>query len=337
MDLFKRLLLGMARLMGAEVTDERTGEKLGRALCLAGPWGIWMIGLPHAVRMMFLQEKTTRYTKHRIGFATHEEPDYASLHEGEDVRSDSLLWAIIVHQQPEQIEALLGYWESLGYCRDRMLFVHAGKKADFEAMDIPNKVFVEDAEMRTTHHPLERQSYYGVFREATAWMRGKNFDAVALLEYDHLPLVPDWGEKLCGLINEEGSDVLCHHLTRVDETNASHYLYHLQDSRFLELWKNLSVREEKAVFFDAIMTGSVWRREAFEAVAARKEPFPVYLELYLPSLAHHLGYRVRGYVEQNRFVQVVPMEDPFSDRWIGEGAWSLHQVKSLKGFSGKSR
>ncbi|MCE9587679.1 MAG: hypothetical protein K8R57_05130 [Verrucomicrobia bacterium] len=335
--LLKRLLLAMARLIGAEVTDERTGGKLGRALCLAGPWGIWMIGLPHAVRMMFIPEKTTLYTRHRIGFATHEEPDYASLHEGGDVRSDSLLWAIIVHQQPEQIEALLGYWESLGYSRDRMLIVHAGKKADFEAMDIPNKVFVEDAEIRTTHHPLERQSYHGVFREVTAWMSGKDFGAVVLVEYDHLPLVPDWGEKLCGLMERERADVLCHHLTRVDDTNASHYLYHLQDRRFRNLWKNLSLREEKAVFFNAIMTGSVWRRDAFEAVAAHQEPFPVYLELYLPSLAHHLGYRVRGHGDQDPFIQVVPREDPFSDRWVQEGAWSLHQVKSLVGFSGKSR
>lgn len=337
MALLKRLLLGMARLMGAEVTDERTGGKLGKALCLAGPWGVWMIGLPHAVRMMFLPEKTTFYTKQRVGFATHEEPDYASLHEGGDVRSDSLLWAIMVHQQPEQIEALLGYWESLGYSRGRMLFVHAGNKGDFEALDIPNKVFVEDAEIRTTQHPLQRQSYYGVFREVSSWMQGKNFSAVSLVEYDHLPIIPDWAEKLCGLMDLEKADMLCHHLTRVDGTNASHYLYHLQDRRFRDLWKNLSVREEKAVFFDAIMTGSVWRREPFEEVAARQEPFPVYLELYLPSLAHHLGYRVRGHGDQGRFVQVVPIGDPFSPRWVQEGAWSLHQVKSLVGFSGKSR
>jgi hypothetical protein len=323
--------------MGAEVTDERTGGKLGRALCLVGPWGVWMIGHPHAVRVIFLPEKTTCYTKHRIGFATHADPDYASMHKkAERVASDSILWVILVHQQPDRVKDLLSYWMSLGYSSENMLFAHAGKRSDFEGLDVPNKVFVEDAEIRTTHHPLERQSYHGVFREVTAWMKGRDFDAVALVEYDHLPLVPDWGEKLCALMERERADVLCHHLTRVDGTNASHYLYHLHDQRFVQLWKGLSLREEKDLFLNAIMTGSFWTRAAFEAVTAHPEPVPVYLELYLPSLAHHLGYRVRGYGRQDDFVQVVPMENPFSDRWVQEGAWSLHQVKSIVGFSGKS-
>lgn len=333
----KKILLWIAKRLGGEVRDVRTGQKLGRALCLTGPWGIWMIGLPHAVRMMFLPEKTTRYTQHRIGFSTHEEPDYPTLRDRGDARADSLLWAILVHQQPGTIQDLLSYWKALGYPLERMLLVHAGNEEDFKALDVPNKVFVPDKEIRTIHHPLERQSYHGVFREVSAWMRGRDFSAVALVEYDHLPLVPDWGEKLCGVMELEQADVLCHHLTRVDDTNASHYLYHLQDPRFRELWKGVSVREEKGVFLDAVMTGSLWKRAAFEAVAVRREPFPVYLELYLPSLAHHLGYRVRRCSGQDAFVQVIPMEEPFSKSWVGRGAWSLHQVKSLAVFSGKSR
>jgi|694.fasta_scaffold05981_18 hypothetical protein len=336
MTLLKKLLLGIARLMGAEVTDERTGQKLGRALCLAGPWGIWMIGLPHAIRMMFLPEKTTRYTRHRIGFATHEDPDYPSLRDWGDAPADSLLWAILVHQQPGMIQDLLGYWKALGYPLERMLLVHAGNEEDFKALDVPNKVFVPDKEIRTTRHPLDKQSYHGVFREVSAWMRGRNFSSVALVEYDHIPLVPDWGERLCALMERERADVLCHHLRRVDGTNSAHYLYHLPQKGFAEMWRSCSLREEKTVFLNAIMTGSVWRRAVFEEVAARPEPFPVYLELYLPSLAHHLGFRVRHQGVQDHFVQVIPVDSPYAPRWVQEGAWSLHQVKSLAGFSGKS-
>jgi hypothetical protein len=115
----------------------------------------------------------------------------------------------------------------------------------------------------------------------------------------------------------------------VDGTNASHYLYHLGDPGFREIWKKMSRREEKSVFLDAVMTGSFWRRGAFEAVAATPESMPVYLELYLPSLAHHLGFRVRNHGEQDNYVQVVPMDDPFAPHWKSGGAWSLHQVKSL--------
>ena len=334
--LLKKILLWIARLLGGEILDVRTGKVLGRALCLSGPWGVWMIGLPHAVRMVFLPEETTRYTKHRVGFATHEGPDYASLRQCADVRADSILWVILVHQQPPQISELLGYWKTLGYSAENMLFVHAGKRTDFEDLFVPNKVFVEDERVRTKYHPLEKQSYCGVFREVTAWMRGKDFSAVALVEYDHLPMVRDWGGELCDLMRSDGADVLCHHLTRVDGTNASHYLYQLQDHRFGKLWRNLSIREEKGLFLNGIMTGSFWRRAAFDEVSEHSEPFPVYLELYLPSLAHHLGYRVRGFGDQDRFVQVVPMENPFSGHWRVEGAWSLHQVKSLAGFRGKA-
>jgi len=333
----KKTALWLARFLGREFSDERTGKPLGRACVLPTPMEPSVVGLPHAVRPVFLPETTTKYTNHRIGFATHEEPDYPSHHAAAGaVAPDRLLWAILVHQAPEEVNRLLRYWEHLGYSSDQMLFVHAGKRSDFESLDVPNKVFVEDADMRTSFHPLEKQSYGGALREVASWLASRDADAlyqaVILVEYDHLPLIPDWGVRLCARLEAERADLLCHHLVRVDGTNAAHYLYHLSDPRFENLWKDFSIREEKKLFLNAVMTGSVWRRAALEAVAARKEPFLVYLELYLPSLAHHLGFRVRSHGEQDRFVQVVPMKEPFSPEWMDAGAWSLHQVKAISPF-----
>lgn len=292
-----------------------------------------MVGLPHAVRPVFIPEATTRYTRQRIGFQMHDEPDYLSLHNSSGVvASEKLLWVVLVHQAPNEVAKLKHYWGQLGFPVERILLVHAGKREDYEGLQVPNKVFVPDQEIRTVHHPIEKQSYGGVFREVTRWMKGREFDAVALVEYDHLPLVPDWGERMCVRLKEEKADVLFHHLCRVDGTNAAHYLYHMGVNGFEDLWRSMSCREEKTVFLNAIVTGSIWRRAAFDAVAARPEPFPVYLELYLPSLAHHLGFRVRGHGQQDQFIKVVPIQEPFSPHWIKEGAWSLHQVKSLAGF-----
>jgi hypothetical protein len=337
----KKILLWIASRLGGEVVDVRTGKSLGKALCLSGPWGIRMIGLPHAVRMVFLPEDTTRYTNHRLGFSTHPEPDYPSLHRVDQIMTREsagpILWVILVHQNPESVNVLHGYWNSLGYSPEGILFVHAGKRSDYENLQVPNKVFVEDEGIRTVRHPLQKQSYAGVFREVSSWMEGRDFGSVALVEYDHLPLIADWGDKLRAHMDGERADVLCHHLTRVDGTNASHYLYHLHDPRFSTLFNHFSVREDRQVVFNAILTGSFWRRIAFDAVAARPDPFPVYLELYLPSVAHHLGFRVRGFGDQDRYVQVVPMEEPFSEKWTVQGAWSIHQVKSLAGFQGKDQ
>jgi hypothetical protein len=329
-DNLKKSLLWLARLLGRDIRDERTGKTIGRALCLPLPWGTWFIGLPKGLQPVFLAEPVTRYTKHRLAFRTHEEPDYASLgHEEPAFQRSQLLWALIVHQSPKQVHGLLGYWEGLGYSREKILIVHAGDRLDFEELDFPNKVFVEDRDIRTVFHPMEKQSYGGAFREVASWLQGRDFKAIAFVEYDHLPLVPDWDERLCDRLHEERADLLCHHLQRIDGTNASHYLEHQSEPRFSNLWRECSVREDKRVFVDAVMTGSVWTRRAFEAVASRREPFPVYLEIYLPSLAHHLGFRVRGHGDQDRFVQVFPMEEPLARKWLEEGAWSLHQVKNL--------
>jgi hypothetical protein len=60
-----------------------------------------------------------------------------------------------------------------------------------------------------------------------------------------------------------------------------------------------------------------------------EDPFPVYMELYLPTLAHHLGFRVRDFGDQNRFVQVLKDATGDIDRARAEGAWTLHPIKRL--------
>jgi hypothetical protein len=54
--------------------------------------------------------------------------------------------------------------------------------------------------------------------------------------------------------------------------------------------------------------GSFWNREVFSAIATVEESSPIYMEIYLPMLAHHLGFRVRDFAGQNRFVRVLKDE-----------------------------
>jgi hypothetical protein len=76
-------------------------------------------------------------------------------------------------------------------------------------------------------------------------------------------------------------------------------------------------------------SGSFWTREAFSAVCAVNEPFPIYMELYLPTLIHHLGFRVRDFGDQNHFVRVLDDETNYIEKARAEGAWTLHPVKRL--------
>jgi hypothetical protein len=197
---------------------------------------------------------------------------------------------------------------------------------------MPNKVHVDSERLRTGDHPRDRQSYTAVFAAASEWMRGRDFTHVYFAEFDHLPLVPDLDSRLLALLEEERADVLAHGVRRVDNTGWHHYLYHSSNPLFHQHWERISNREDRRTVLSMLGTGCFWTRAAFDAVAREPEPFPIYLEIYLPTLAHHLGYRVRPYREKDHLVSNL---GDFGRRIAtaqAAGAWTVHPVKSLKGL-----
>jgi hypothetical protein len=115
----------------------------------------------------------------------------------------------------------------------------------------------------------------------------------------------------------------------VDGTSNPHFLYHVANPAFVSHWSKITVRSDPDVVLSMFGSGSFWTTEAFRAVAAMEEPFPMYMEIYLPTRAHHLGFRVRDFGEQNRFVHVLKDETGCVDQAREEGAWTLHPVKRL--------
>ena len=242
-----------------------------------------------------------------------------------------VLNVVLAHTAPAEIARLAAWWGHV--CpAESLLIVHGGPEADFPAITVPNKVRVSSARLQTRDHPRERQSYTDVFAAASEWMRGRDFSHVYFAEFDHLPLVADLGRRLLDRLAAEKADVLCHALRRVDDTGWHHYLYHRNDAEFHRHWERISHRADKRVVFSMMGTGSFWTRAAFDAVAAEKEPFPMYLEIYLPTLAHHLGYRVRNLPEEEHCVHNL---GDFRGRIRAArlaGAWTIHPVKSLEGI-----
>lgn len=371
----KSLLRSIIAVLGRQVRDERTGEVLGKALVLSLGGRAWLIGLHHPyVRPVFLPESRVKYGRHRIGFATHPPVDYPRLvspsaillpdspspsflrhlplapaspssdisairYPPSAIPHSPILWAILVHQPPEECRSILDCWLKLGFDPSHILLVHGGAKADFDRLDHENAVFVPDENLRTVCHPVEKQSYAGPMRETARWMSDRPFSRVCLVEYDHIPLVPDWGRRLEVFRLQDDADVLFHHLVRVDGTNAPHYLYHLSDPRFRGAWESTSIREDPHVVLNSLATGSFWTREAFDAVAHSLNPpsairhsssaagRPIYLEMDLPTTAHHLGFRVRDMGEQNAFATITPRTRADCEPACAQGAWSLHPVK----------
>ena len=242
-----------------------------------------------------------------------------------------VLNVVLAHTPPAEIARLAAWWGNVAPA-ESLLLIHGGPDADFPAIRVPNKIHVSSQRLRTGDHPRERQGYTEVFAAVSEWMKGRDFTHVYFAEFDHLPLVADLDQRLLDRLAAENADVLAHAVRRVDDTGWHHYLYHCQDPEFHRHWERISRRADKRVIFSMLGTGSFWTRAAFDAVAAEKEPFPIYLEIYLPTLAHHLGYRVRSLAGEERWVRNLgDFRGKIREARLA-GAWTIHPVKSLDGL-----
>lgn len=242
----------------------------------------------------------------------------------------SVLNLILSHQSAPAVARMLDYW---GRCvsRESTLIAYGGTKTEFERIEHNQKFFVDDPRLRTTDHQRDFQSYTRLFQSAAEFLKapGDGFQFVHFAEYDHLPLVPDLNERQIERLTAEHADVFGFHVQRVDETNNPHFLYHAADERFMRYWSQITRRTEPEVVLSMFGSGSFWTQEAFCAVCAMEEPFPIYMEIYLPTLAHHLGFRVRNFAEQNRYVRALESAICSADQARKDGAWSLHPVKGF--------
>jgi len=242
----------------------------------------------------------------------------------------SVLNIILSHQQNQAIVKMIEHWSGC-VPRENILIAYGGTRDEFEKIQHPQKFFVDDPYLRTRDHQREFQSYTQMFKSAAEFLnkQGSEFQFVHFAEYDHLPLVTDLNQRQIDRLIAEEADVFGYHVHRIDDTSSPHFLYHANDDRFMRYWAGISRRSEPEVVLSMFGSGSFWAREAYCAVCSVEEPFPIYMEIYLPTLAHHLGFRVRDFGEQNRFVRALENEICDIDQARKQGAWTLHPVKRL--------
>jgi hypothetical protein len=240
---------------------------------------------------------------------------------------------ILSHQPREELQALLNWWaqyESL----ENLLVAYGGSRQKFDTLGglpVPC-IFIDDPRLRVADKQREKQSYGGVWRAAANWLMKKSFadfTHVHFVECDHLPLLSGLAELLLADLDREQADVLGHGLYRIDNSSNPFFLYHAADPAFQAFWKRISVRVEARTVLAMLGTGSFWTRKAFLAVAAVPEEIPVYLEVYLPTLAHHLGFRVRDFHERSACVFATAPKWLTLERARQKSAWTVHPIKTL--------
>jgi len=249
----------------------------------------------------------------------------------------NVLNVVLSHQSPTGVDRLAAYWKSV-IGDSAVLIAYGGPRESFGHIQFQKKLFIDDPSLRTVDHQREGQSYTAVFKEVSRWLKASahSADFVTLFEFDHVPLAADLNVRQVERLRTEQADVVAHHLVRVDGTSHAHYLYYAANAEFARFLRNVSVRKNHDVVFSMFGTGSCWKREAFDAVSAFNEPFPIYFELYLPTLAHHLGFRLRDCASQDTFVSNLGDRSAEIQKARQSGAWSLHPVKNLTPMSSVS-
>lgn len=236
---------------------------------------------------------------------------------------------LLTHQAEPQVERMAAWWRQRTPDAD-LLIAYGGTRERFAALKVPDKVFISDPRLRTRDHQRERQSYAGVFSAAQEWLKARPACRfICFTEFDCIPLHAGFWSLLEERLAAEKADVLGCRLTRVDGTNHPHYLYHLADPGFLPLLRRISRRADPGVVLSMLGCLSFWTRDAFTAVAAAGESPDLYLELAMPTLAHHLGFRVRGLPDQSPFVRPSGDFTGTLDSLREAGAWLAHPVKGF--------
>lgn len=234
---------------------------------------------------------------------------------------------IVTHQSAEQIARMLAWWKTAAP-DDSLWIAYGGRREEFQKVAWGQKFFLESNRIRTHDSQRERQSYQEVFQKAVSLGVLENQRYVHLAEFDQLPLQPALNMLQTRVLKRLRADVLGYRLARIDGTNHAHFLHHSHDPAFGNYWRTLSKRAEKEVVLSFVGFGSFWTVEAFRAVAAESEPFPIYLEVWMPTMAHHLGFRVRRIDEPGKYNALEGEAAGLMDDATAAGVWNLHPVKS---------
>ena len=203
----------------------------------------------------------------------------------------ALLGVLVTHLPADAVAAGLRYLEAVAPSSE-FVVAHGGKREDFDEIATDRKVFIDDPLLRAA--PVTVQSYNQLLtRVHDAFVRDDpRWRAVLVLEYDQLVLREDFEATLLGLLETSGADFLGKNCVRRDGTNWLHFLRYRDDPGLLAFLRGISVREDRTAMFGCLGTGMVLRREVLTALATMEHHEPVYVELYLPTVVHHLGFRV---------------------------------------------
>jgi hypothetical protein len=198
---------------------------------------------------------------------------------------------LLTHQDAAVVDDNVRYLRTVAP-EARFVVAHGGQIGDYERVAHPEKVFIDDPTLRAP--PRTHQSYHVLLAAVhDAFVAGDpSVRSVYVFEWDHIVLRGDFERPLRELAEHTGAAFLGKTCTDRTATNWHHYTRYRRDPALLAHLRVHSVREDPARLYGTLGNGFWLSREALAAYAALDDHPACYGELYVPTILHHLGFRV---------------------------------------------
>lgn len=237
------------------------------------------------------------------------------------------IWYILTHQSADAVERMVTAWEE--YVDGDIFILYGGPDEEYEKITLEAKCLVRNEDLLTRDHPRERQSYAVVFKRAVDSVDLKQYDYVYFTEFDQIPYSKGLDKKLSQEMEVRQLDLLCYGLKRIDKTNHPHWLNHKSQEQFRQLLGSVGMRKDEQIILSCYGFGQCWKARAFEAVASVSQEFPVYLEIWIPTLGYHLGYKVGAVVRDKEWNMPLGEFELSQVQRSRQEPWFVHPIKTL--------
>lgn len=241
------------------------------------------------------------------------------------MKPDSIALALLTHEPAGSASLMRKHWLDLT-SPDHCVIAYGGRRDEFDKIE-GDKVFIDDPRLRTKDHQRELQSYSGVMAGIRDTLANKDWEWLCFAEFDTLPLSKNILTQLITDAKNEQADLLAPNMYRVDHTLYPHYTAHAAIPGWLDWLRSISLRENPQAVIYSLGCLQLWKRECFEKVVETGEPIPTYLELLFPTVAHHLGFRVRSWNTHENFVSPDPLPNFTIEAFRKAHALVAHPVK----------
>ena len=321
------ILRKVAEVIGTPIRDVESEELLGKAIVLALGSRIWVLGYTgtKGLRPVAVLHPTIRYWVQELRFAAAETPNYPNTRGPTIPGNQTVALALVSHESADTVDRMIARWTALT-APTHCLLAYGGPTTQFEQIR-SDKVLIPDPRLRTRDHQREFQSYSKLLAAVVAQLADKSWNWLFFAEYDLIPLVPDFFVRIIAEAEDQNADVLAVGAVRLDNTLHPHHGAHASNPDWSAWIESISCREDPKVVLSCLGCGQLWRREALEAVVAAGEVVDSYLEILLPSIAHHLGFRVRPWKSHADFILPDPLPHQDLDQFQAAGASAIHPLK----------